>query len=210
MSHPTIIIADDHPLLLKGLQDFITEKGYNIVGSATNGQQAYNLIVRHRPNIAVLDIEMPGLTGLEIAQQCLKNQLETKIILITLHKEKNLYLQAKELNVFGYVLKEFAIEEIEACLKQVVNGQPYFTPKITETLKTPSEGTQQLLQELSPSEKKILRLIAHDKTTPEIADMLFISARTVDKHRSNIIAKLNLNAKTNSLLIWAKDHKHLL
>lgn len=210
MSHPTIIIADDHPLLLKGLQDFITEKGYNIVGSATNGQQAYNLIVKHSPEIAVLDIEMPGLTGLEIAQQCLKNQLETKIILITLHKEKELYLQAKELNVFGYVLKEFAIEEIEACLQQVVNGKPYFTPKITETLKTQSEGAQLLLQELSPSEKKILRLIAHDKTTPEIADMLFISARTVDKHRSNIIAKLNLNTKTNSLLIWAKDHKHLL
>lgn len=206
MKQESIIIADDHPLLLKGLEDFLVEKGYNIIGTCLDGREAYNLITKLKPNIAILDIQMPFMSGIEIAKKCQNNQLKTKIVLITFHKEKDLYYKAKELKIFGYILKEFALDEIENCLKTVSEGNPFFSPKIMELLSINDSPVGEL-ESLTPSEKKILRLIAKDKTNKEIASLLFISHRTVEKHRSNIITKLNLEPKTNSLLIWAKENR---
>lgn len=212
MSHtkPSIIIADDHPLLLKGLSDFLIEKDYNLIGKGNDGRQAYNLITQMKPDIAILDIQMPYMSGLEIAQKCKEFNIETKIVLITLHKEKDLYQKAQELNIFGYILKEFALEEIENCIKTVTEGVPFFSERIKELIGVVFVENSEL-SSLTPSEKKILKLIAQDKTNKEIASQLFISYRTVEKHRSNIITKLNIEPKTNSLLIWAKEnHDKLL
>jgi len=209
MKNPTIIIADDHPLLLKGLNDFLVEKKYNIIGSGNNGKEAYNLIEEKNPDIAILDIQMPFMSGIEVAEKCKINKFDTKIVLITFHKEEILFQKAKELNIFGYILKEFAIEEIETCIDTVSNGEPYFSQKIRRSLHQNSfKGSS--FDTLTPSERKILKLIAKDKTNKEIASILFISYRTVEKHRSNIINKLNLEQKTNSLLIWAKEHQENL
>lgn len=205
MKKTTIITADDHPLLLKGLNDFLTEKKFNIIGSGINGQEAYDLIVKEKPDIAILDIQMPLMTGLDVAKECKLNNIKTKIILITFHKEKVLYQKANELNIFGYILKEFAIEEIETCIKSVTDGIPYFSPKIKDLLGI-NPYKDSYFNNLTPSEKKILKLIVKDKTNKEIASLLFISYRTVEKHRSNIITKLKLEHRTNSLLKWAKDN----
>ena len=209
MKSKSIVIADDHPLLLKGLTDFLVEKGYNFVGGGTNGREAFNLINKLRPDIAILDIQMPYMSGIEIAKKCNSIGMDTKIVLITFHKEKELYEQAKDLNIFGYILKEFALEEIENCIHTVSQGIPYFSPKIKDLLGSNSLEDDSL-SVLTPSEKKILKLIAKDKTNKEIASLLFISYRTVEKHRSNIITKLKLEQKTNSLLIWAKEHQDKL
>lgn len=209
MIEQTIITADDHPLLLKGLNDLLEEKGFNLCGTAQDGKQALDLIEQEQPDIAILDIQMPIMSGIEIAKTCKRLQLPTKIILITFHKERDLYEEAQELNIFGYILKEFALEEIETCLRTVSKGEPYFSPKIKEHI-TGTSGDNNQLNSLTPSEKKILKLIAHDKTNKEIASMLFISHRTVEKHRSNMIAKLKLEPKTNSLLIWAKENQERL
>ncbi len=206
---PSIIIADDHPLLLKGLSDFLIEKGYDLIGSGKDGREAYNLIIQQQPDIAILDIQMPYMSGIEIAQKCRSQNISTKIVLITLHKEKELYQKAKELNIFGYILKEFALEEIENCIRTVKAGKPFFSTKIKELIGVVLTENSDL-NSLTPSEKKILKLIAQDKTNKEIASQLFISYRTVEKHRSNIITKLNLEPKTNSLLIWAKEHQDKL
>jgi DNA-binding NarL/FixJ family response regulator len=205
MKNHTIITADDHPLLLKGLNDFLIEKKYNLIGSGNNGREAYNLITKENPDIAILDIQMPFMSGLEIAKNCKTNGLTTKIVLITLHKERELYEKAQDLNIFGYMLKEFALEEIENCINTVSNGNQYFSPKIIQLLADEFPNNSKI-SALTPSEKKILKLIANDKTNKEIASLLFISYRTVEKHRSNIITKLKLEPKTNSLLIWAKEH----
>lgn len=206
MNINTIVTADDHPLLLKGLNDFLIEKKYNIIGSASDGQKALDLIEKLNPEIAILDIQMPFLSGIEIAKKCNEKNLKTKIILMTFHKEASLYFEAKELHIYGYLLKDFAIEEIENCIASVLQKRPYFSNKIKELLQlnTPKNND---LQSLTPSERKILKYIAKDKTNKEIADVLFISPRTVEKHRSNIIQKLNLEPKTNSLLIWAKENQ---
>ncbi|MDC7994751.1 response regulator [Altibacter sp. HG106] len=205
MNQPSIITADDHPLLLKGLNDFLLEKKYNLIGSACNGREAFQLILDKQPQIAVLDIQMPGMSGIDVARKVRDQELKTKIVFITFHKEKELYHAAQELNVFGYILKEFAIEEIETCIDNVSKNQPFFSPKIKELLGEDLLDNDSLTA-LTPSEKKILKLIASDKTNKEIASILFISHRTVEKHRSNIINKLQLEPKTNSLLIWAKEN----
>lgn len=203
----SIVIADDHPLMLRGLTDFLTSKGFNIVGSAQDGNSAYNLIVKLKPEIAILDIRMPHKTGLEIAEACKKNNLPTKIILITFDKEEELYDQAKAFNVYGYILKEFAVEEIEICIKSVLNNKPYFSDEIASYLNHNTTNKPEKLELLTKSELKIIKLIAENKTSYNVADELSISVRTVDKHRSNIVAKLELDNKPSSLSIWATVNK---
>ncbi|WP_248724305.1 response regulator transcription factor [Seonamhaeicola sp. ML3] len=207
----SIVIADDHPLMLRGLTDFLNSKGFNIVGSATDGNSAYNLIVKLKPEIAILDIRMPYKTGLEIAEDCIKNDLPTKIILITFDKEEELYEKAKSLNVYGYILKDFAVEEIETCIEQVINNKPYFSEEIVQSLNSsPINSHLEELEKLTRSELKIVKLIAENKTSHCIAEELSISVRTVDKHRSNIVAKLGLDNKPTSLSIWANLNKEHL
>ena len=208
MIRPKIFIADDHPILVKGLADLLIEKGYEIVGTASNGQAALNFIFKNKPDIAILDVEMPFLTGIEIAKSAQKNNSDTKIILITLHKEVDLYLQAKKLNIYGYLLKEFALEEIEKCLQSVSINQPYFSEKIKDMLGYTQES-KNILKELTSTERRIAKLISQHKSNKEIGHLLFISPRTVEKHRSNIINKLNIERKTGALSIWVQKNKHL-
>ncbi len=203
----SIVIADDHPLLLRGLSDFLTSKGFNIIGVAEDGQSAYNLIVKLKPDIAILDIRMPHKTGLEIAEDCQKNKLSTKIILITFDQEEELYEQAKSLNVYGYILKELAIEEIEICIQHLLKNEPYFSKQIESYLKK-SPSSDDSLNVLTKTEKKVITLIAANKTSQEIAEELSVSIKTIHKHRSHIIAKLKLDNKPTSLSVWANLNKH--
>ncbi len=205
--NPSIVIADDHPLMLRGLTDFLTSKGVKIIGSASDGNTAYNLIVKLKPEIAILDIRMPFKTGIEIAEACKKNNIPTKIILITFDKEESLYNKAKALNVYGYILKEFAIEEIEICIKHVLNNTPYFSKEIVEHLDKNVDPKPECLKQLTKSELKIIKLISENKTSNDIAKLLSVSVRTVDKHRSNIVSKLGLDNKPTSLSIWANLNK---
>ena len=203
-----IFIADDHPILVKGLKDLLVEKDFQVVGTATNGQAALNFILKEKPDIAILDVEMPFLTGIEIAKALNTNDSSTKVILITLHKEVELYLQAKKINIYGYLLKEFALEEIEKCLISVSSGQPYFSEKIKELLGYTDES-KKVLKELTMTERRIIKLISQHKSNKEIGHLLFISPRTVEKHRSNMIQKLNIERKTGALSTWVQKNKHL-
>lgn len=203
-----IFIADDHPILLKGLEDLLVEKKFKVVGKATDGQSALNFIIKNSPEIAILDVEMPLKTGIEIAKECKKNNISTKIVLITLHKEIDLYLMAKDIGVFGYILKEFAIDEIESCLESVANNIPYFSKQLKKHIGFTEENND-VLKKLSLSEKRILKLISQHKTNKEIGHLLFISPRTVEKHRSKIILKLDLSRETGSLLTWVLKNRHL-
>ena len=204
----SIVIADDHPLILKGLQDFLTDKGYVISASAKNGGEAYNYIRSLEPDIAILDIQMPVLTGLQVAKKCQEDQLPTKIIIITLEKSAEVYHEAKLLGVRGYVLKEFALTEIETCITQVLEGHDYFSPDLAELLtevKMPEE-----LKELTQTELKVLKLVGKGKTAKDIGHILFSSERTIEKHKSHIRKKLNLDSNPTSLVLYAqKIHDYL-
>jgi DNA-binding NarL/FixJ family response regulator len=206
--NPSIIIADDHPLVLKGLHNFLTENNYNVLASAKNGKEALTLIKAHNPDIAILDIKMPFFSGLEIAEQCRNEGLATKIVLITFEKNGKIFSKAKELDVYGYVLKEFALEELENCINSISSNKPYFSPELVEFIELEEQPKYYNL--LTEHEKNIVTYISNNKTAVEIAEMLSISPRTVEKHKSNIIKKLKLERKQNSLLIWAKDHSDYL
>lgn len=205
---PNIFIADDHPIVIKGLNSILEEKKMRVVGTADNGRSALNFIIKNKPDIAVLDIDMPCLTGIEIAEICKKNNLHTKIVLMTFHKEVTYYLKAKDYNVYGYLLKEFAVEEIECCINSVQENIPYFSKKIKDFLGFTDESNE-VLKNLSSKEQRILKLISQYKSNLEIGEILFMSHRTVEKHRSKIILKLNLERTTGVLSLWVQKNKHL-
>jgi len=206
--NPTLIVADDHPLVLKGLTEFLVEYNHNIIATANNGKIALSLIKAHEPDIAILDVRMPFYSGIEIAEKCREAQLKTKIILLTFEKDEKTYNAAKEAGVFAYVLKEFALDEIETCIESVKNGKPYFSAELISYIER--NETHDLLQELTTSELRILRLISKNKTAKEIGEELFCSPRTVEKHKSNIRRKLDLDKTPNSILIWAKENQNHL
>ena len=151
---------------------------------------------------------MPFLTGLQIAEHCKKAKLSTKIVLITFEKDEETYNKAKSLGVFGYVLKEFALEEIENCISSVIKGKSYFSPELLNFLEI--KVLPKHLDALTKHEMIIVKHIAKNKTGVEIAELLSISPRTVEKHKSNIIKKLQLERKQNSLLIWAKENSNFI
>lgn len=204
----SIIIADDHPLILKGLTEFLTEKEYNLIGSAINGKEAFEMIQSKQPAIAILDIQMPFLSGLEIAKKCKDLNLPTKIILITFEKDETIYNQAKDLEVYGYILKEFALVEIENCIAAILDEKSYFSPELIEYLEITESPKD--LELLTPTEIEVLKLIALNKTAKEIGSILFISSRTVEKHKSHIIRKLDLESKGGSLALYAKENEQFL
>lgn len=209
MHKPSILIADDHPLLLKGLEDFLKEKKYNIIATCPDGLAAYNAIIKNTPDIAILDIDMPHMSGIDVAKKCKRHHIATKIVLITLHKEKKVFENAMKYNIQGYLLKEFALTEIESCIEDVSNGKSYFSEKIYKRF-TYNVNSNTSIENLTRSEIKILKLVADEMTSTEIGNFLSISVRTVEKHRANIIKKLNLEHKSNSLLIWAQKNKGFL
>ena len=204
----SIIIADDHPLILKGLNDFLLEKKYNVLASAVNGKDALELIETHKPEIAILDIQMPYYTGLEIAEKCKALNYQTKIVLITFEKDEAIYKQAKSLGVYGYVLKEFALAEIEHCIETVSKDIPYFSQELLSSLEV--EDAPKEFETLTPTEIEVLKHISENKTAKEIGNLMFISFRTVEKHKSNIHKKLNITPTKYSLLFWAKENKNHL
>lgn len=198
-----ILIADDHPFTLQGTKSFVESYGYKVIDTCSNGVSALNLITLHHPDIAILDINMPGLDGLDVSKKVQEGKLKTKIVLLTMHKEMTIYKKANEYGIHGYILKEHAHTELEKCLTEIKKGNRYVSEHLEEELIVDVINGDDELSKLTLSERKIVELIAQQKTSKQIADMLFLSERTVEGHRSNIITKLGLPKEKNILLIWA-------
>lgn len=198
-----ILIADDYPFTLQGTKSFVESYGYSVTDTCSNGTSALNLILLHLPDIAILDINMPGLDGLEVAKKVQQAKIKTKVILLTMHKEMTIFNKAVEYGIFGYILKEHAQEELELCLSQVREGKKYVSSFLKEDLITSVDTNLGILAILTFSERKILELVAQQKTSKQIADLLFLSEKTVEGHRGKIIEKLGLPKEKNALLKWA-------
>lgn len=202
-----ILIADDHPLTLMGTKGFVESLGYKVADICSNGISAYNMIASHQPVIAILDINMPGMDGLEVLEKVFKQKLKTKIVLLTMHKEMTVFRKANQFGVFGYILKEYAQEELQKCLEEVKKGNQYVSRNLTNVLTVDkNHDTPSDLSKLTFAENKVLELVAQQKTSKQIAEMLFISEKTIEGHRTNIIQKLDLPKEKNSLLIWAMKY----
>jgi DNA-binding NarL/FixJ family response regulator len=211
-----IVIADDHPLFRRGLAEAIRqERGFTIVGEAETAADALHLIETLRPDVAVLDIEMGGEHSLSIAKDIRDRGLGVRVLFLTMHREESIFNEAIDAGAAGYVLKDAASREIAAAIRAAARGDAYVSPAISSFLLRRSERANALLQEkpalqqLTPSERKILKLIAEGKTSKEAAGELSISYRTVENHRANICAKLGLSG-TNSLLRFALENRSSL
>lgn len=203
------VIADDHPLSLLGTQVLIESLGYVVLEVCKDGEMAWNSIKRLKPDFVILDISMPKLNGLEISEKIRVHQLSTKIILLTSHKEKSVFDYAKELDVNAYLLKQYALEELKNCIKHLLTNDYYQSPRIKFDLEEDiNYKKNKVLSQLSFSERKVFELIIEQKTTKEIANLLFLSEKTIETHRSAIIRKLGIESERNALLKYAAQFKN--
>lgn len=211
-----IIIADDHPMMRSGVKSvLLTDPQIEIIAEAKDGEEAYNLIKKYLPDVALLDVEMPKLTGLEIARRVAAENIKTKIIFLTMYKEEDMFNEAMDSGAYGYVLKENAVEDVLESVKVVFENRYYISPDISgylvKRLNTQKDFAiqQPSISDLTKSERAILKLVSQDKTSQQIADELHISYKTVENHRNNISKKLNLSG-THSLVKFAiKNRSHL-
>ena len=217
MSTPfPILIADDHPIFRKGLCEVIeSDPSLRIVGQASNGEEALKLMQDLQPAVAILDINMPKSSGLQVARAAAEQNLAVKPVLLTMHEDEDLFDEALKLGVQAYVLKESAVEDLLRAIHAVLEGKMFISASLSGLLLKRREDGENLRRErpgldlLTPAERRILRLIAEDRTTKEIADVLQVSPRTVETHRQNISHKLHLSG-SHSLLKFAFDNKAAL
>ncbi|TAF72472.1 MAG: DNA-binding response regulator [Bacteroidetes bacterium] len=205
-----ILLADDHPLILRGTKDLLVSNRFNVVGEYANGIDAYNNIVMKNPDLAILDISMQGMDGLDVAEKVQANQIPTNIILLTMHDELAFLHKAKKFGVKGYILKDFALEELVICIRNIMEkNETYFSNKLfsnTQNANRINIDQEYLRSILTPSEIKILKMIAMRHTTKDIANLCFISEKTVETHRGNIIKKLNIASEKNALFNWCEQN----
>jgi DNA-binding NarL/FixJ family response regulator len=211
-----VLIADDHPIFRKGLILAIgAESTIDIIGEAGDGKEALLLAEELKPDVIVHDIEMPVLNGLQVAQEIIKRHLPIDIVILTMYKEEDMFNEAMNIGVKGYVLKENAVSDIVESIKIVASGRYFLSPTISEFLVNRSDRVKSLLKKkpqldnLTAAERKVLRLISEIKTSKEIGDELNISYKTVENHRSNICNKLEIHG-SHSLLKFAIENKEVL
>jgi DNA-binding NarL/FixJ family response regulator len=210
----TVVLADDHPLFRRGLADVVgADPSFRIVGEASDGARALELVREQRPRIAVLDIEMPKSSGLAVAEAVRREGLGVEIVFLTMHQDAGMLRRALDVGAKGYLLKDSAVTDIAACLQVVAAGRAYVTPALsTELLERRAEMPVvelAALAALTPAERRVLRLIAQGRTSPVIAEALGISGKTVENHRSHICRKLGLSGP-QALLRFALEHRALV
>jgi DNA-binding NarL/FixJ family response regulator len=211
--HITVLIADDHPIFRRGLCDIIaSDSSLRLVGEAADGDQAWQLIQQLQPTVAVLDIHMPKRSGIQLGHLVSQHRLPVELIILTMDSEEGLLNEALNLGVKGYLLKEGAVPELLLAIRRVADGDYYICPSLSAALMRRNTAWAALreqkvgLARLTPTERHILKLVAEDRTSKEIADLLQCSVRTIETHRQNISHKLELSG-SHSLLRFAFDHK---
>lgn len=211
-----VLIVDDHPLVRAGLRQVIlNDDRFELVGEFGEGAEALQFIKEKKPDVAVLDVNLPGCTGLEIARQLQAARSPVRVIILTMHKEEDYCNRALDSGAMGYVLKENAVEEMVKAINAVAAGEHYLSSSISGYLVRRRNRAESLAQEkpglhdLTKAELRVLKLIAEKKTSREIAAELFISPRTVEAHRANISSKLNLRG-SHSLLQFALENRSSL
>jgi DNA-binding NarL/FixJ family response regulator len=208
-----IVIADDHPVLRKGLRQVIEgDPRLKVVAEADDGEAALARVRELKPDIAVLDLDMPLLDGLAVAREIRKKQLPVEIVFLTIHSEEDLFHAAMDLGSKAYLLKDAALTEIVKALRAVAAGDYYVTPSLTAHLLRRRQRAQGFalrqpgIGDLTPTERRILSLVAAGKSSKDIAAALFLHYRTVENHRTNICQKLGLQGH-NALFKFALQHK---
>ena len=193
-----VLLADDHTLVRAGIRSLLeTIENLEVVAESGDGREALELIARHRPDVALLDIGMPGMNGIEIARQCARESPKTKIVILSMYDDKTHVTQAIRAGVEGYLLKGAAVAELPLAIKAVMAGQSYLTPRVSRHVvdgflhDEPSEADP--LEALPPRQREILQLIAEGRSTKEIAGIFEVSVKTIETHRARLMERLDIH-----------------
>ncbi|MFA8344343.1 MAG: response regulator [Rhodothermaceae bacterium] len=213
MQKISVLIVDDHAILRDGLKIAInTDENLMVAGEASEGKEAIELIDELDPTVVVMDVNMPGMNGIETVKEIRKKNKSIKILMLTMHEDEDYIFDAISSGVDGYIFKMSDMELFIEAVKTVATGQNYYAPKVSETLidnyknkqhKKHKKGEQ---TPLTKREKEILKMISDGETTNNIAEKLFISFFTVSKHRKNIMKKLKVK-NTAELVKYAFENK---
>jgi DNA-binding NarL/FixJ family response regulator len=194
-----VVIAEDHLMVRAGIQALLENAGdIHVLGTASNGQEAIEVIQELDPDILIMDIMMPRMNGIQAAENIRDRKLPTKILLLSMYSDPGLVHQALQSGVKGYVLKSSASDELLRAVRAVANGETFLSNPVSEILiegvvnPNINRDENDPLSVLSPREKEIMQLVAEEHTSSEIAEMLFISEKTVEKHRAKLMEKLNV------------------
>jgi DNA-binding NarL/FixJ family response regulator len=208
-----IFIADDHPIFRHGLRQIIERKPQLvIVDEAEDGETAWQKLSATKVDVAILDVDMPGRDGFEVARAIHEARLSIAIVFLTMHKDEHFLNQALDLNVKGYIVKDSALTEIVQCIRPVAAGREFVSPQLTGFLLNRSRRAAELvarkpqLSALTPIERRVLKLVAEYKSNKQMADELFLSVRTIEHHRARISQKLELEGR-HALLKFALEHQ---
>ena len=209
MGKKRIIIADDHPIFRSGLRTLIeAEPSFSVIAEASDGEEALKLVADHKPDVVILDYNMPKANGFEVITKLSETGSDAIPVMLTMHNDEAMFARAFELGVKGYVLKDSAMVDIVNCLHAVSKGQIYTSAAVTTYLfkrASRTSGRAEGIGFLTPTERKVLRMVAEYKTSREIAEELCVSVRTIENHRANIISKVGVSGN-HGLLRFAIEH----
>jgi two-component system response regulator NreC len=198
-----IVLADDHVLVRQSLKTLLEREGYQIVGEASDGQEAISQVHLLQPDMIVMDISMPTLNGLNAAKEMSRSSPKTKAILLTQHDESQYVREAMEAGVKGYVLKNQVANDLILAIQQVSRGQVYLSPGVSSAvLEAYQSKSEKAGNPLTLRERQVLQLIAEGKSTKDVASLLHISVKTAESHRTRLMQKLDIH-ETASLVRYA-------
>jgi two-component system, NarL family, response regulator NreC len=199
----TILLADDHPMFSQGLRTILEREGFDITAEATDGQEAARLARQQDPDIAILDVSMPLLNGIDAAREIQKRSPRTQVIILTMYDDEAYVMEALRAGIRGYVLKAQAASACVVAIREVLRGALYLSPGISETVVDAYMGKSSLSKEfLTDRERQVLQLVAEGKTTKQIAVVLSISVKTAESHRTRMMNKLDIHG-TAGLVCYA-------
>lgn len=208
-----ILVADDHAVVRTGLRTLLESRnGWEVCAEAADGRDAVEKAAKHKPDVAVLDIGMPLLNGVEATRRIRKSSPDTEILILTMHESDDLVQQVVEAGARGYILKDDADRVLLAAIEALQLHKPYFSIRVSAVVDTeelsgnPSEPGKLPRSRLTPREREILQLLAEGKSNKEIATMLGISVNTAEAHRANIMMKLDFHSVTE-LVVYAVRNK---
>ena len=198
------MLADDHQLIRQGVRALLEREHFHVVGEASNGREAVDQVTGLHPDVAVVDIGMPLLNGVDAVHQILRAAPSTRIVALTMHAEDSYVLSALRAGVRGYVLKTQAGSDLIEAILQVSRGMTYLSPSISTVVVDACLGKrpEALSDRLSQREREVLQLVAEGKTTKEIAQILGVGVKTADSHRTAVMRKLDIH-QTAGLVRYA-------
>lgn len=189
-----IVLAEDHILVRQGLKSLLDREGYQIVGEGSDGQEALKHVANLQPDIAIMDITMPLLNGINAAREMHRSSPKTKAILLTQHDEDEYVSEALDAGVKGYVLKSQVASDLLEAIRQVSRGQVYLSPGVAQAvINAYRQKDEKPRDPLTPRERQVLQLIAESKSTKDVATLLGISVKTAESHRSRLMQKLDIH-----------------